>query len=360
MINGRIVGIDARMVEMSGIGVYIQHLLGQGIYDYALGDEHIIRKYDKDVKVIPFNASIYSPGEQLKFPNKEIKKAGISLMHFPHYNVPISYRGDYVVTIHDLTHIVLPEALGNRAKYYYARFLMEKAVNRAKHVFTDSENSKTDIEKCFQTPADKITITYNAVDSDFRIKGKNQIEYLFPKYNIPKEKKTVLYVGNLKAHKNLKTLLEATKILNRDDIILLLVGKAFKSVDLENQEIEIGIKQSVIHTGMVSNEELVDLYNLSDVFAFPSLYEGFGIPPLEAMACGTPVVAANNSSIPEVVGDAAILVDGRNATALADAIEKVLDNPELQNEMIRKGLVRYKVFSWEKTRETVRRVLSEQ
>lgn len=342
---------------MSGIGTYIQHLMGYGLYDYALGKEEEIRKYDKEVKIIPCDAAIYSPKEQILFPNKEVKQAGISIMHFPHYNVPVCYRGKYVVTVHDLIHIVFPEFLGNKVKYVYARFLMSQALKRAEHIFTVSENSRKDIQKYFGTDVNKISITYNAIDEDFRVKEQTEIGYLYTKYNIPKDKDKILYVGNLKPHKNLVTLLKAIKELNRKDIVVLLVGKAFKSLDLEERERQMGISDQVIHTGMVSKEELVDFYSLSDLFVFPSLYEGFGIPPLEAMACGTPVIAADNSSIPEVVGDAALFFNGNKSEELAKRIAEALDNEKLRNSLIVKGTERSKAFDWKQTRNEVKRVL---
>ena len=344
------------MIEMSGIGTYIQHLMGQGIYDYALGDETLIRRYDKDVKVIPYSASIYSPKEQLLFPKRAVREAGIGIIHFPHYNVPMFYRGRYVVTVHDLTHIVMPEYLGSRAKYLYAKLLMGNALKHAEHVFTVSKNSRKDIERYFHTDHRKISITYNAIDDDFRVKDPSETDYLYDKYDIPQNTRKLLYVGNLKPHKNLITLLRAVKRLHREDITLLLVGKAFKSVDLEEEEKQLGIDGQVIHTGMVDKEELIDLYNLADLFVFPSLYEGFGIPPLEAMACGTPVIAANNSSIPEVVSDAAILFDGHHSKELSIRIREVLDQEELRQELIEKGLIRSHFFNWSQARAEVRRV----
>ena len=357
MLNKKLIGIDARMIEMSGIGTYIQHLMGHGIYDIALGNEEEIRRYDSDVKIISYDAPIYSPKEQIGFPNKAVKAAGISIMHFPHYNVPIIYRGKYVTTVHDLTHIVLPEFLGGKVKYLYARFLMSQSLSRASHIFTVSENSKKDIKKYFNIAEDKISITYNAIDDDFRVKDKAEIDYLYDKYSIPRNKKLLLYVGNLKPHKNLSTLLKALKELNRDDVYLLLVGKAFKSVDLDEQEKQMGIKDKVIHTGMVSKEELIDFYNLADLFVFPSLYEGFGIPPLEAMACGTPVIAADNSSIPEVCGDAAVYFNGNAEDELAGKIVKVIDDDAKQNELIRKGKFRSEIFDWQNAKNEVGGVL---
>lgn len=359
MINGKKIGIDARMIEMSGIGTYIQHLMGNSIYDYAFGKEEEIRRYDSDVKVIPYDASIYSVKEQLCFPNKAVKKAGIDIIHFPHYNVPISYRGAYVTTVHDLTHIVLPEFLGNKIKYYYAKMLMSHALKKAKHVFTVSENSKKDIQDYFGVQENKVSITYDAIDDDFIEKQIADTEYLYDKYSIPKDKKKILYVGNLKPHKNLITLLKALRELNSDDYVLLLVGKAFKSVDLEEQEKQMGLSNKVVHTGMVSKEELIDFYNLADLFVFPSLYEGFGIPPLEAMACGTPVIASNNSSIPEVVGEAAVLFNGKDEKELSNQIEVVFNDNTMREDLINKGRLQCKKFNWAQANKEVRDVLNE-
>ena len=209
MTNGKIIAIDARMIEMSGIGTYIQHLMGQGIYDYALGDEKIIRKYDSDVRVIPFDAQIYKLKEQLCFPNRAVIGSEIDLIHFPHYNVPLSYKGRYIVTVHDLTHVVLPDFLGNKIKQWYSKRLMAHALNGSEHIFTVSENSKEDIVRYFDIDRRKISITYDAVDDLFKEKDMNDVSYLYERFNIPKGRKLISYVGNLKPHKNLDTLMRA-------------------------------------------------------------------------------------------------------------------------------------------------------
>lgn len=358
MVNGKIIGIDARMIEMSGIGTYIQHLMNRGIYDYAFGIPEIINKYDKNIKVIYFDAPIYSIKEQLGFPNTECKKAKIDLVHFPHYNVSISYQGDYIVTIHDLTHILFPELLGNKIKYCYAKFLIKNAVKRAISVITVSENSKRDIEKYLSVDSKKISITYNAVSGEFCEKSKEQLAYIYNKFGIKKNKKNILYVGNLKVHKNLNRLLNAfANLKNRDEYQLILAGKAFKSLSLEQTELDLGIKQNIVHTGLVSNEDLINLYNVADLFIFPSLYEGFGIPPLEAMACHTAVACSNTSSLPEVVGEAAITFNPENVFEIKTAIETVFNDQSFRNNLIQKGLQQYKKFDWDITANIVKRVI---
>ena len=191
-------------------------------------------------------------------------------------------------------------------------------------VLTVSENTKNDIIKYFKVNPNKIEVIYNGVSEDFCIKDKKDINYLYKKFNIPKVKKLLLYVGNLKPHKNLKRLLEAfSKIKNKDDYRLILVGKTFDhQINLEKVEKELLIDKYVIHTDIVSNKEIIDLYNLVDLFIFPSLYEGFGLPVIESLKCGTPVICSNNSSLPEVGGKLVDYFDPYDVNDIKIKIEK--------------------------------------
>lgn len=340
------IAIDARMIQMSGIGTYIKTLMGQGIYDIALGDKADIHRVDDSVSVIAYEDKIYGISEQLHFPGRELKKSGADMLHVPHYNVPVFYRGRLAVTIHDLTHLVLPEFLPNKFAYIYAKLMLGYAVRKAEVIFTVSENSKKDIMRFFKVREDKIAVVYNAVDSKFKVKERSEVEYLIDKYKLPHDKKVIMYVGNLKQHKNLGRLLEAyAKMNGKDDTCLVLVGKAFDSEDLTPKIKELGIENNVIRTGIIVDEELVDFYNLADLFVFPSLYEGFGIPPLEAMACGTPVVCSDNSSLPEVVGDAAYTFNPYDTDMIRQAMEKVLSDEELAASLVKKGYERVKIFT---------------
>lgn len=355
------IAIDARMIQMSGIGTYIKTLMGQGIYQVALGDGKEIAEYDKDVEIIDYSDRIYSISEQLHFPFKALRRDKTDILHVPHYNVPLLYHGRLAVTIHDLIHLVLPEFLPNRMAYIYAKVVIGFAVRKADVIFTVSENSKKDLMRFFKVNEDKIVVTYNAVDKKFVHKDKKTVEYLVEKYGIPAGKKVIMYVGNLKPHKNLSRLLKAyAGMEGREDTCLVLVGKAFDSEDLTPEIEALGLGKEVIRTGIVVNEELVDFYNLADLFAFPSLYEGFGIPPLEAMACGTPVVCSNNSSLPEVVGDAAYTFDPYDENAICEAMTRVLKDGELSAELVAKGYERVKLFEdstiVEKTRAAFERI----
>lgn len=345
MVKMRI-AIDARMINMSGIGSYIKALSNKGIYEVALGNEADIKKVDNTVSVIDFDEKIYSIKEQLRFPKKELKAQKVDLLHVPHYNVPIFYNGPMAVTIHDLIHLVLPEFLPNKLAYYYARFVIGHAARKAKVIFTVSENSKADLIKFFKVNPEKIIVTYNAVDHAFVHKDRDEVTYLIDKYGIPANKKVIMYVGNLKPHKNLIRLLNAyAGIKDREDTCLVLVGKAFDNTELDATIARLGLDNQVVKTGIIDREELVDFYNLADLFAFPSLYEGFGIPPLEAMACGTPVVSSNTSSLPEVVGEAAYTFNPYDENAIKEAMEKVLFDEELAKELVNRGYERAKLFA---------------
>lgn len=317
----------------------------------------------KDVKnikeVINFDVPIYGIKEQFKFPYKELKKLKPDLLHVPHYNVPIFYKGDMVVTIHDLTHLVCSEFFGSKLKILYAKIMMKIAIKKAKFILTVSESTKRDIIRYFKVPEDKIKVTYLGVKDDIKRKEKSEIDYLYEKFSIPRDKKLLMYVGNLKPHKNLERLLVAfSRLKDNKECSLLLVGKAFENYNvLEDREKELNISDNVIHTGIVSEDELVDLYNLVDLFVFPSLYEGFGLPIIEAMACGTKVVSSNSSSLPEVGGESIEYFDSKNIEDIANIIEKELAKEDTEVE-INSRMDWAKNFNWKKTSKEVKDVFA--
>lgn len=337
--------IDARMIRMSGIGAYIRNNILNGVYTDALGNKEDIYYVDSSLNVINYESKIYGIKEQLKFPYAQVKKLKPDVLHVPHYNVPIFYNGKMIVTIHDLIHLIHPEFLKNKFAYIYAKIIIGIALKKSDAILTVSESSKNDILRFYKhTNPDKIHVIYNDIPRCYIHKQKNKVEYLIEKYNIPKDKKLIMYVGNLKPHKNLTRLVEAfSKINDVEDTRLVLVGKAFDNYNLNEIEQKLGVADKIIHTGMVTDEEIIDFYNLVDLFVFPSLYEGFGLPPLEAMACGTPVIASNISSIPEVVGEAAHLIDPYNIKEITMALNEELSKAKEENTLVEKG---YKRVEW--------------
>ncbi len=348
------VAIDARMINMSGIGTYIQNLMQYGCYNIALGNDDEISEFASNINTINFSAPIYGIKEQMKFPYKELKKLKPDVLHVPHYNIPIFYRGKMIVTIHDLTHLIYPEFLPNKFAKIYAKFMIWLALKKASKIITVSENTKNDILKMYKVNPEKIEVIYNGVGEEFIKKDKKEIGYLYEKFGIPRNKKILLYVGNLKPHKNLERLLEAySKINNIEETCLVLVGKAFANYNkLEEKENNLKIKKYVIHTGMVAKEEIIDLYNLADIFIFPSLYEGFGLPVLEALACGTQVICSNTSSMPEVGGNVVEYIDPLNVEDIKEKIEK---SDKKSEDLINKQLSK---FSWKKTYEKTWEVIT--
>lgn len=349
--------VDARMINMSGIGIFIKNNIKAGLYTDALGNSGEIHAVNADLNVIEYNEKIYGLKEQLRFPYKALRQIKPDVLHVPHYNVPIFYRGKMVVTIHDLTHLVYPEFLPNKLAYWYARIMFGIAIKKAYKIMTVSESTKKDILKYYKhTNPDKIFVIYSTILPQYKNKDKKEVVYLYEKFNIPQDKKLVMYVGNLKPHKNLKRLLEAfSKIDDLENTRLLLVGKAFKNYDLNDIEHKLGLSEKIIYTGAVSDEELVDFYNLADLFVFPSLYEGFGLPPLEAMACGTPVIASNTSSMPEVLGEAAHYFNPLCVEEMTKAINEELAIEKEKNPLIKKGFEQVKknheIFDYEKIKE---------
>jgi glycosyltransferase involved in cell wall biosynthesis len=250
--------------------------------------------------------------------------------------IPIIMRKKTIVTVHDLIYISYPRGTKflKRAYFIFCSFFFR----RAKLIITNSYFTKKEIEKRLKIPSEKIVITYFGINSKFRViknaKKNNSIGYLG---------------GNIK-RKNISSLIKAFNLLKKNKAfksykLLLAINEDIKLLHLIN-ELEL---TDVVFLGKINENDIVDFYNSLSLFIYPSLYEGFGFPPLEAMACGCPVICSNRASIPEVVGDAAILVNPENIHELADSIEKLLTNEKLKNKIIQLGLKRSEKFKWQNT-----------
>lgn len=356
MVSMKKVLIDARMINSSGIGEYIKNNILGGIYTGAIGVPAELSKYP-DLDVISFNSKIYGLKEQFCFPFSIRKK--YDLVHFPHYNVPFFFKGDYIVTVHDLIHLVYPELLPKLGRIY-VKLIMGHAVRNAKKVITVSECSKKDILRFFSIPANKIEVIYNGVDTSvFHKIDSSALISTRNKFSLSCENKYLLFVGNLKPHKNLNRLVQAFSLISKEDssVKLILAGKSFNDLKLIETIASLGLSDKVIITGLISQKEIVDLYNIADLVVFPSLYEGFGLPPLEAMACETPVVCSNSSSIPEVAGDATIYFNPENIEEIVDSIKKVLYDEACAKQLIEKGRKRVKIFKWTNATDKLKKVI---
>src|SRR6186713_1393680 len=357
------VAIDTRKIHDFGIGTYIRNLLRQ-LARIDQNTEYILLCREPDLGIAAqlgpnFRGVIepspnYSLREQIHVP-WVLRRERPDVYHAPHYVLPPAVRCRSVVTIHDCIHLMFPQYLPNRAAYAYARASMWTAARRSDRILTVSEASKRDILHLFNVKPEKIVVVYNAIDEHFAaIPSDEHVARVRERYQL--DHKFVLYVGNIKPHKNLVRLIEAFSQLRRthDDVKLLIIGDEISKLPALRRAVHRHkLHKHVRFLGYLKDDTLTVLYRLASVFVFPSLYEGFGLPPLEAMASGTPVVTSNVSSLPEVTGDAAVLVDPYDPQAIADGIYQVLTDEQLRRDLRRKGVARAGMFSWE---QSVRRI----
>ena len=296
--------------------------------------------------IFPHNRIIRIP---ISFPIR-LAMDSIDVFHCQYMGPPLA-KTPYVVMIHDIIHEYFPEFYP-RSLCYMMRVFYPISARRANRILTVSESSKRDIIKYFKVSEEKVIVTYDAAAEDFRpIMEKDKIKSALQKYGINGE--YILFVGRLEPRKNIPSLIRAFHELKKWKNIkqkLVIVGmKYFRHEEIFKCVNDLGLQSEVILTGRVEDDDLPLFYNGASLFVYPTIAEGFGIPPLEAMACGTPVISSNTSSLPEVVGDAGILIDPYNIKDLAGAIYKVLSDKNLQEKMKIEGLKRAKVFSWKKT-----------
>jgi glycosyltransferase involved in cell wall biosynthesis len=364
------IGIDARKLHDFGIGTYIRNLLRQlARLDRDTEFVLICRAEDcesltllgDNFRAIVESSSNYSVSEQVRVP-LALMREGVSLFHAPHYVLPLLVRCRSVVTIHDCIHLMFPQYLPNRAALAYARASIGIAAERATRVMTVSESSKRDILRFVDMAPEKIDVIYNAYDERFAIEPRQE-DVVRVRERFQLQDEFVLYAGNVKPHKNLERLIQAFHLVRRrglDHLKLVVIGdEVSKYAALRRAVHRYQLHKYVRFLGYLPEETLAVMYRLAGVFVFPSLYEGFGLPPLEAMASGTPVVTSNVSSLPEVAGDAALLVDPYDPGAIADGIYTVLTNETTRCDMRRRGLERAHLFSWETSVRRIRNIYCE-
>jgi len=361
------IGIDARFfgVRRKGLGRYTQKLI-ENLERIDSENKYFVflQKVNFD-EYVPQNSNFkkviadfrwYSWEEQLKFP-RLLNKHKLDLVHFPHFNVPIFYFKKFIVTIHDLILLYFStdknSTLG-RLHYWYKFFAYKIAINsavlRSSRLITVSRFTKRDLLDHYKKiPQEKIRVTYEAAE-DYCMLSPDKDEEILARYGIIKP--FVMYVGNAYPHKNLERLIEAFVLITQEvknkNLQLIFVGKEdYFYTRLKNLVRERNIK-NIVFTGYVPDYDLDILFHNVSLYVFPSLYEGFGLPPLEAMAKGAPVVSSDHPCMKEILGESAHYFDGTRIEAIVCAITDVLENSELRTSLVQKGYKQAQKYSWKK------------
>lgn len=351
------IGIDARKYFDFGIGTYIRQLVGAlSRLECSHTFSMIIARQDAEKIIAPSGWKIhqssiakYSAGEFLRL-GYDVRRTGVDLFHSPHYTLPMGLRGRSVVTIHDLIHLKFP-ATFNVLQRTYARSMIGHALKHAGRIIAISEFTQRDLVLTFGVKEEKVDVIYLGVGEEFRpIHDTKAIGHFRDRFAL--RNPFILYVGNVKPHKNLDTLVEAFRgvLAHHNHLDLVLVGEKLSNHKAVWSKVRaFKIEPHVKELGRLSREDLVCAYNAAEVLVLPSRYEGFGLPALEAMACGTPVIVSNAGSLPEIVGVAAMIFQLDNQGALEDAIKATMTDSSLRKDLVKRGLERVKKFSWDET-----------
>lgn len=348
------IAIDARMIRpgsMHGIARYVFQLLkglsssGQGHTYYVLVNQDtplLNLTWPDHVKLVSLKSHWISLSEQTEIPIF-LRKIKAHLFHAPSFVAPMLVPCKMIMTIHDLNHMVLPQFYTLFHQFYY-QIIVRASIQRSQYILTVSHFSKREIERTLGLDANKIFVTYNGVSSRYHpINDREYLSYVRDIYGLPE--KFILCVSNNKPHKNVQQLVRA---FCYSDIKIPLVLACPVDRGLIQVAENFGKKHLLYFSKFVEEKHLPAFYSMTELFVYPSTYEGFGLPPLEALSCGAPVVVARSSSLPEVVGSHAIFANPYDFKAIAEALERGIYDRSLREQLRRDGLGHAKKFSWEK------------
>lgn len=365
MKNKKTIGIDARLYGPigKGLGRYTKEIV-DGLLRLDTDNNYVIFLCEENypdfddsaanVKKVLVKARWYSIAEQIVMPY-HIWREKINLMHFPHFNVPLLSPCKFIVTVHDLILTKFPTQRATtlspflyKIKHYMYQLVIKAAIFRSKKVITVSNFTKDDIIDYFGVSEDKIVVTYEGVSKDFDTQ-KTCDNNLVLRYNISEP--FLLYVGNAYPHKNLEGLIGTySEIRKRLEISLVLVGKDdyfYKKVKEYTDTFPSEVKENIVFPGFVPDSDLSCLYKRASAYIFPSFFEGFGLPPLEAMSQGCAVVSSNKTCLPEILGEAACYFDPDNREDMQKKIEKVISDEQYRGQLIERGYKQVEFYNWD-------------
>ncbi len=354
------IGIDARMYGsgFTGIGRYTYELISH-LSQIDQTNEYVIflrkeafdefqppnERFSKVLAEFPH----YSFAEQHGF-LKLLNQSKLDLMHFCHFNAPLRYKKPYVVTIHDLTLSFFPGKKFNSFWRRYAyRKVLKSVTSRAKKIIAVSENTKHDLKKMFKMDDERIQVIYNGVNPEFAIKSETARPDLMKRLGITKP--YFLYTGVWRDHKNIVGLIKAFAEVDQelgDQYELVITGRHNPTYhEIPDTVKALNLEEKVHLVGLVEENDLKALYQYALSYVFPSFYEGFGLPPLEAMQCGTPVAASNQSAIPEVCGEGnALFFDPYSHEDMKEKLKMIAADASLRQKLVDRGFERVKQFDW--------------
>jgi glycosyltransferase involved in cell wall biosynthesis len=341
------IDVQTTLGQPTGFGFYVSNL--------TVGLKKLTKEIDL-VAIKPSSNNDFSTPQRLiwdqfTFPGMA-RKERVDIIHQPCFSAPIFHKGPVVVTIHDIISILFPKNIPFASRMFYSKW-MPLSYKKALQIITISHSTKKDIVKVLKIREDKITVIPLAVDPKFSSRvSAERVEAVKKKYNLPK--KYILHIGTLEPRKNLDFLIEVFSEVIKDenfgDFNLVITGKkGWYYEGLFEKVRQLDLEKRVIFTGYFEEGDKPALYRGAALFAFPSLYEGFGLPPLEAMASGVPVVSSDTSSMPEVVGEAGILIPPQDKSLWVRNIKKVLSQETLQDKMKAYNKLQVAKFSWDKT-----------
>lgn len=364
------VGFDARAIRYRGIGTYSRNLL---LNFASSGIEFVVFCQDEHKEVIPAADSftlISANNDPLARSSKApfrnlVERSGVDLLHVPSPWVPTPSPVPLVATIHDVTPLLYPKSLGLSLRFRYKRQLAD-TLEDARRIITVSQISQSALTAYARVDPAKVQVIHNGVSEQFYPRtDATLLATVRHRYSLPE--RFAFWVGDFRPEKNLRFLIEGWSRLKsrmKDIPVLVLAGAQSGEFGAMRKEVaKLGLEGTVLFPGFITDEDLPAVYSAATLFVFPSLYEGFGFPPLEAMACGTPCVVSNSSSLPEVTGPAALLFNPESLDNLEDCVIRLLTDSELYDHLREEGLRQSALFPWskaaEETLEVYRRVLGE-
>ncbi|WP_458189883.1 glycosyltransferase family 4 protein [Haladaptatus sp. NG-WS-4] len=370
------IGLDARTLvgNISGVGNYLANIIESGAFAghtlYAYYDDRA-NESPASIETPESTTLIWRPIRSPRFVDdllgpaapawwvnvtllRALKEDRIGAFFGPNFVQPILFDGPSAIIVHDMIHRTYPDAHPRLYRLYLQAFL-GRAVKKADQIITVSSHSEQDLQKYRDVQPERISVAPGAANERYRPRelSSNTRERLREEYDLPDQ--FLLYVGNIEPRKNLVTVIEALSLLNEEERPpLVIVGKEqLADETFKTAYQQCRFKDQITFTGYVAEEDLPLLYNMARIFVFPSLYEGFGLPVLEAIQSGTPVITSNTSSLPEVVGDAAVTVDPQDVSSISQEISELWTNEHARDEYRELGYERATEFSWQQTAKKI-------